>query len=63
MWSGSAGQRARQHCGTKLSFVTEPGWKVVVTANRRGTYYEVEQALEEVLVDVRHRINNNVQLF
>jgi len=46
-----------------LSFRTEHGWKVVVSAQQTGTYYEVEQALEEALAEVRHRIRNNVQLF
>ena len=48
---------------TKLCFPTEAGWKVVVSAQRKGTYDEIEQALEEVLAEVRHRIQNNVQLF
>lgn len=46
-----------------LSFRTEDGWKVVVSAPKMGTYHEVEQALEEALAEVRHRIRNNVQLF
>ena len=49
--------------GTRLTFVTEDKWKVQVTARRNGTYEEVQQALEEVLAEVRHRIRNNVQLF
>jgi ParB family chromosome partitioning protein len=49
--------------GTSLTFVAENKWKVVVTARRKGTYEEVEQTLEEVLAEVRHRIRNNVQLF
>ena len=48
---------------TKLCFPTEQGWKVVVSTNRKGTYHEIEQALEEALAEVRHRIQNNVQIF
>ena len=57
------GKRRDQPRTTKLTFFTESGWKVVVSANRRGTYYEIEQAMEEALAEVRHRIQNNVQLF
>ena len=49
--------------GTNLTFVAENKWRVVVTARCKGTYEEVEQTLEEVLAEVRHRIRNNVQLF
>lgn len=48
---------------TTLTFPTSDGWRVVVSTPRRGTYDEIEQALEEVLAEVRHRIRNNVQLF
>lgn len=48
---------------TKLTFPTEEGWKVTVSAPRKGTYHEIEQALELVLEEVRHRIKNNVQVF
>jgi ParB family chromosome partitioning protein len=47
---------------TKLTFPTENGWKVVVSANKKGTYHEVEQALEQALEDVRTRIKSNIQL-
>jgi ParB family chromosome partitioning protein len=55
-------QRAKQR-GTKQVFVTEDGWKVIVSAARKGTYHEVEEALDQALAEVRHRIANNVQLF
>ena len=48
---------------TKLTFPTEHGWKIIVSSPRKGTYDEIEQALMEVLAEVRHRIQNNVQLF
>ncbi|MCY2994775.1 MAG: ParB/RepB/Spo0J family partition protein [Planctomycetota bacterium] len=68
---GEAARLVRQRRGrrrdtprhTKLCFPTEAGWKVVVSAQRKGTYDEIEQALEEALAEVRHRIQNNVQLF
>jgi len=47
---------------TKLTFPAENGWKVVVSARRKGSYYDVEQALEQALEDVRLRIKNNIQL-
>lgn len=48
---------------TRLTFLAVGGWKVVVSAGRRGTYHEVEQALADALDEVRGRIRNNVQLF
>ena len=65
-----AARQVRQHRGktgstrrsTKLTFPTECGWKVVVSTRSKGTYYEVEQALEEALAEVRHRIRNKVQI-
>ena len=48
---------------TRLTFLAGAGWKVVVSAGRRGTYHEVEQALLDALDEVRGRIRNNVQLF
>jgi ParB family chromosome partitioning protein len=48
---------------TKLCFPTEQGWQVIVSAPRKGSYEEIEQALEEALAEVRHRIRNNVQVF
>ncbi len=45
------------------TFTTEAGWKVIVSASYKGNYHEIAQALEEALEEVRHRIENNVQLF
>ena len=47
--------------GTKLTFDADDGWRVIVSANKKGSYHEVEQALQQVLDEVRHRIDNNVQ--
>lgn len=49
--------------GAKLTFAGDGGWKVTVSAAQKGTYHEIEQALEQALAEVRHRIANNVQLF
>ena len=49
--------------GTRQTFVTPEGWKVLITAQRKANYHEVEQALSYALDEVRHRIRNNVQLF
>jgi ParB family chromosome partitioning protein len=48
---------------THLTFTTEDGWKIVVSAQRKGRYEEVERALRVALDEVQHRIQNNVQLF
>ncbi len=48
--------------GVKQTFLSEDGWKVTVTASRKGNYHEVEQALQQALEEVRLRIENNVQL-
>lgn len=47
----------------KLTFPTESGWTVTVSSRRKGTYHEVEEALQQALDEVRIRIQNNVQLF
>jgi ParB family chromosome partitioning protein len=57
------GKRREQPRGTRQVFLTEDGWKITVSAGRKGTYDEIEQALEAALAEVRHRIVNNVQLF
>jgi ParB family chromosome partitioning protein len=56
------GKRKAPARGTKQTFLTEDGWKVVVSANRKGTYHELEQALLYALDEVRTRIRNNVYL-
>ena len=57
------GKRRDKSRHTKLCFPTAAGWKVVVSAQRKGTYHEIAQALEDALTEVRHRIRNDVQLF
>jgi len=56
------GKPKRRSGGVRLAFLTESGFRVTVSATRKATYHEVEQAILEVLQETRHRINNNVQL-
>jgi ParB family chromosome partitioning protein len=49
--------------GTRQTFVTQDGWKILVTAAKKGNYHEIEQALLEALEEVRHRIQCGHQLF
>ena len=48
---------------TKQTFFGDNGWKVIVSAPRKGTYFEIEEALSSALEEVRHRINSGCQLF
>ena len=48
--------------GVRQTFLTQNGMRVVVSVNRKGTYYEIETALSEALEEVRTRIRNRVQL-
>jgi ParB family chromosome partitioning protein len=57
------GKPAPRPRGIRLSFLDETGFRVTVSANKKGTYYDIEQALVTALEEVRHRIENNVQLF
>ncbi len=57
------GKPKRPSTGTQLTFPSEHGWKVTVSASCKGTYYDIEQALGEALTEVRHRMDNGVQIF
>jgi len=59
-------RRGKQKTGpraTKRAFFAENGWKVVVSSAKLGTYHEIEEALTQALEEVRHYIDNNVQLY
>ena len=43
--------------------MAENGWKVVVSAKKRGTYHDIEAALKDAMEEVQHRIRNNTQIF
>jgi ParB family chromosome partitioning protein len=49
--------------GVKQTFCDENGFRVTVSARKKGNYYDIEQALVSALEEVRHRIQNNMQLF
>ena len=49
--------------GTHQTFFAEGGWKVIVSAARKGTYHEIEQALVVALDEVRHRIDSGCKLY
>lgn len=48
---------------THQTFFGDNGWKVIVTGPKKGTYFEIEQALTQALEEVRIRINSGCQLF
>lgn len=66
-----ASSRVRQRRGTsvpktrglKQVFLTEEGFRVTVTASRKGTYEEIERALKLAIEDVRTRIDSGLLLF
>lgn len=57
------GKRSPPQRSTKQTFVVEDGWKVVVSANKKAGYPDIERALSQALEEVRHRIANGLQLF
>ena len=57
------GKSRRTSQATKQTFIVGSGWKVVVSANKRGTYYDIQAALKDAIEEVEHRIQNNVQMF
>ena len=57
------GRVAQKSTGTKQTFITSESWKVTVSASKKGTYWEIEEALTYALEEVRHRIKNNTRLF
>lgn len=48
---------------TSQTFFGDNDWKVIVTGPKKGTYFDIEQALTQALEEVRIRINSGVQLF
>lgn len=49
--------------GTRQVFVADNGWRVTVTASQKGSYDEIEQALQLALDEVRTRISSGMRLF
>lgn len=48
--------------GTKLTFNSYADHQVIVTSPSKTTYEAIEAALQAALEDVRHRIENNIQV-
>jgi ParB family chromosome partitioning protein len=55
--------RAPAPRSTRVTFVTEARWSVVVSSQRKGNYHDVEQALTDALAEVRHWIEHGRQLY
>ncbi len=66
-----AATAVRQHRGkqapkprtTKQVFFADDGWRVTVSANKKGTYHEMEIALSQALDEVRHYIAQGRTVF
>ena len=56
------GKRATQRVGTKLNFNSYKDHSVTVSSSSKTTYEAIEVALQTALEEVRHRIENNVQI-
>jgi ParB family transcriptional regulator, chromosome partitioning protein len=56
------GKAAPRAAGIRQTFLAENGWQIVAKSSRKGTYHDLEQALETALEEVRTRIRNRVQL-
>jgi ParB family chromosome partitioning protein len=57
------GSPKRRINSSRCIFSGEGGWKIVVTASKRGSYDEVEQALLQAVEEVRHYIRCSQRLF
>jgi ParB family chromosome partitioning protein len=54
---------AKRRTTQRQSFKAENGLTVTISAKSDTNYHEIEEALQQALDEVRHRIENNVQLF
>lgn len=59
--SKRAGKKKPKPRSTKETIRTPEGWTVTVSSRKKGSYHEVEQALEYALDEIRHRIKNGIQ--
>lgn len=57
------GKPAVRSRATSRTFISETGWKVVVSSPTKGTYHDIRQALLEAIEEVDLCITNNVQIF
>ena len=56
------GKRVPQRVGTKLTFDSYADHSVTVSSATKTTYEAIEMALQTALEEVRHRIENNMQI-
>lgn len=56
------GKGTAQRVGTKMTFNSYADHQVIVSSPAKTTYEAIEAALQATLEDVRHRIENNVQI-
>ena len=56
------GKQTPQRVGTKLTFASYADHSVTVSSAAKTTYEAIEAALQMALEEVRHRIENNVQI-
>jgi ParB-like chromosome segregation protein Spo0J len=56
------GKRTQHRVGTKLTFTSYRDHSVTVSSTAKTTYEAIEAALQTALEEVRHRIENNVQI-
>jgi ParB family chromosome partitioning protein len=56
------GKRTPQRVGNKLTFTSYQDHSVTVSSTTKTTYDAIEAALQTALEEVRHRIENNVQI-
>jgi ParB family chromosome partitioning protein len=56
------GKGMPQRVGTKLTFNSDEDHVIVVSSPAATTYEAIEAALQTTLEEVRHRIENNVQI-
>ena len=57
------GKPRRKARSVRQTFVSDSGWKICATANGNVSYHDLEAALSEALVEVRHRTANGLRLF
>ena len=57
------GKPSRKPRTTKQVFFADDGWSVTVSANKKGTYHEMENALSQALDEVRHYIEQGRTVF
>lgn len=57
------GKTTTRSRGASRTFISETGWKVVVSSSSKGSYHDIRNALQQAIEEVDHCIANNVQMF